>query len=87
MSLVGRLVENTRPFRSDRWRRRLLIAWPVFGVFEIVASAGLVRRPRLGDALLELLVLSIAGVVHASLLPTTGAARPCGQRLSARRCR
>jgi hypothetical protein len=66
MSMLGTLRERMRRIAADRWRRRLLTAWLVFGVFELVASAGCIRRPSLTDAVIELLALGCIGVLHAA---------------------
>src|SRR5262245_40998720 len=69
MSITFTLREHLRRIAADRWRRRVLTAWFVFGVFELVASAGLMRRPSFVDALIELLVLGCIGFVHAVCAP------------------
>lgn len=69
MKFIAKLEFVVSKIKRDRWRRRLLIAWIVFPIVEILASLGLMRGPSFAEACLEILACCLLGIVHAAIVP------------------
>ena len=62
-------AEIWRGLRTERPRRRILLAWSSFAVFELVLSACNVRPTVLVAGALELCGLTFVGLLHGALAP------------------
>lgn len=69
MRFLSKLKIDISHIKQDRWRRRLLIAWSVFPVVEILTSQGLIRPPTVQESILEIFVCLLLGLVHAAKAP------------------